>query len=458
MTNDTLQKFGTAFQNKTISAIVSDEKFTQRIIEIIDSSFFESDANQFIVQKIKTYHKEYGVVPTVEALSVIIKKEADDKKHGSFLEQLRTIYDGMRATDLEFVKEEVLVFCKNQKMKNAILESVTYLQNGQYELIQSIITDALQAGEEPHMGHMYKDDIEARFAVDARKTIQTGLSQIDQLMGGGLGPGELGCIIGTAGGGKSWFLAHTGLAGMIKGKNVAHYTLELNELYTAHRYDTCLTHIPLQDLHTDPTAKPKVAEMMLGVPGNLIVTQYPTKFATPYTILNHQKRLRTLGIQTDMIIVDYADLLSTGAKQDSLYEAGGTIYEQLRGVAGELNVPLWTVSQASRSGMNDEIIEADKIAESFKKVMTADFVASISRKTEDKLNQTARLHVIKNRFGADGMTFNLKMDTERGIIELLGNSEDSIELTKTLIANKNSNNGDSASNMENLRKRLSQIR
>ena len=50
--------------------------------------------------------------------------------------------------------------------------------------------------------------------------------------------------------------------------------------------------------------------------------------------------------------------------------------------------------------------------------MNADFILSISRKDTDKLNNTARFHVMKNRFGQDGMTFQSKMDTNKGIIEV----------------------------------------
>mgnify|MGYP003636398510 CR=1 FL=1 len=47
----------------------------------------------------------------------------------------------------------------------------------------------------------------------------------------------------------------------------------------------------------------------------------------------------------------------------------GNIYEELRGLAGELEVPVWTASQSNRSSASEDIIEADKIAESYSKIM-----------------------------------------------------------------------------------------
>lgn len=87
-------------------------------------------------------------------------------------------------------------------------------------------------------------------------------------------------------------------------------------------------------------------------------------------------------------------------------------------MAGELQIPIWTASQTQRSSINDEVIEADKIGESYNKVKTADVLLSLSRKTEDKINNTARLHIVKNRFGADGVTLPVKMDTSKGLVDV----------------------------------------
>ena len=96
----------------------------------------------------------------------------------------------------------------------------------------------------------------------------------------------------------------------------------------------------------------------------------------------------------------------------------GNIYEDLRGLAGELEIPVWTASQANRSSLDEDVIEAQKISESYIKIMTADFVMSLSRKIEDKIANTGRFHIIKNRFGPDGMTYPAKINTNTGYIEI----------------------------------------
>ena len=120
---------------------------------------------------------------------------------------------------------------------------------------------------------------------------------------------------------------------------------------------------------------------------------------------------------------------------DSTYGEQGGIYIELRGMGGELGLPIWTASQTNRSAIDSEVIEADKIADSYAKVMNADFIMSISRKAKDKLNNTARFHVMKNRFGPDGITFPSKMDTNTGFIEVFGQNMEQQLLHKKYVEN-----------------------
>jgi replicative DNA helicase len=127
-----------------------------------------------------------------------------------------------------------------------------------------------------------------------------------------------------------------------------------------------------------------------------------------------------LGTKIDMIIVDYADILRPNVQErgSNSYQDAGGIYEDLRGVLGELQIPGWTASQCNRGSLEEDIIQADSIADSYRKIMTADFVMSVSRKITDKMANTARFHVIKNRFGPDGMTFPSKFNAGNGDIQL----------------------------------------
>jgi hypothetical protein len=171
-----------------------------------------------------------------------------------------------------------------------------------------------------------------------------------------------------------------------------------------------------------------VLEKIKRLKGKLLIKYFPPKGISSKKIEAHLEKMIAAGNRPDLIIIDYADLLlSHSNKSDSTYGEQGGVYIDLRGMGGELGIPIWTASQTNRSGIDSEVIEADKIADSYAKVMNADFIMSVSRKSKDKLNNTARFHIMKNRFGPDGITFPSKMDTNKGLIEVYdGNSTDGI--------------------------------
>ena len=210
-------------------------------------------------------------------------------------------------------------------------------------------------------------------------------------------------------------LAAIGSQAAQAGKNVIHYTLELNEAYVGLRYDSILTGLSNQNLkyHIDDV-KSKIEH----IEGDLTVKYFPTKTASVNTISAHLQKMRMMGKPVDMVVVDYADILKDTGNAKEVRHALGNIYEDLRGMAGEFQIPVWTASQANRSALDEDVIEAQKIAESYQKIMTADFVVSLSRKVEDKIGNTGRFHVIKNRFGPDGITFPAKVNTNTGAVEI----------------------------------------
>lgn len=431
--SDNLKKFGSDFQQKCLSALVSDKAFMERINDIVEAQFFESDAYQWICKQALSYFYEYKALPTLTVFKVKIDEIDESSSNGKVLksliiDSLKLVYSKIDSNDLNFVKEQFLEFCKNQTLKKAILDSVDHLNAGEYEKIKSVVDQALKAGVERNVGHIYDEDVETRMSMAARKCIKTNIPQLDELLDGGLGAGELGVIVGSAGGGKSWVLCKFGAEAMKQGKNVLHVTLELNENYVGLRYDSIFTRIDFQNIRNH---KEKVVETLEEIDGKLVIKYYPIKTIAAITIKNHIERLGLLGKTIDLIVLDYADILRSisSEKGSSSYNDAGNIYEELRGIAGELQLPCWTASQTNRGGSTEDVIQAHNVADSYRKIMTADVVISVSRKTADKSRGTARFHIMKNRFGADGLTFPAKMDTSCGYIELFDpNSQDGMAL------------------------------
>jgi replicative DNA helicase len=410
---DRLSSYGYSFQIKVITILLTDKIFIQQIVDILSPTYFESDANNWIVTTILEYHAEYKSPPTLEVLKVRLDTVDHDVLKTQIIAHLKDAWKYTGANDLEFIKDQVLDFCKNQEIKKAILGSVELLKNGQYEDIKSKIDNALKAGADKDIGHEYMINIEERYSESVRDVKETPWESINEIMDGGLGKGELGVFVAPAGIGKSWGLINIGANAIKKGLTVVHYTLELNQAYVGLRYDSVITGIPNQNLkHYQSEVKAAVDKLN----GELIIKYYPTKSVSVIGIRAHIEKCIMQDKKPDIVIVDYADLLVGSGKEK--HQVLESIYEDLRGTAGEYDVPVWTASQANRSALEMDIIEADKIAESYGKVMVADFILSLSRKVQDKLAGTGRWHVIKNRFGPDGITFPSKLNLSNGQIDI----------------------------------------
>lgn len=435
MIQDTLQFYGNTFQQKVVASLMSDRLFLQQIHDIIDPKYFGTDATQWIVKQIIDYFNEYKSAPTLEVMKVKLESVSVDLLKTSIVESLKECLKYTDSQDLQFVKDKTIDFCKNQKLKNAILGSVDLLKNGQYDEIKRVIDNAMKAGTDRDVGHDYIEHFADRFKENLRDTIPTPWDVVNDIMDGGLGKGELGVFVAPAGIGKSMALVNVAADAVKKGKNVIYYSCELSETYVGARFDSFYTGIPSQDLkyHQD-----EVEKKLQSVKGRLIVKYFPTKTATVPMLNAHIEKCIMQGMKPDLVIIDYADLLrDIGSKGSNVRHdiMLGNIYEDIRGLAGIYQIPIYTASQANRSALEEDVIEADKIAESYAKVMVADFVVSLSRKVTDKISGTGRWHIIKNRFGPDGITFPSKMNMSICHIQIFGeNTIDGQEAKKTMMS------------------------
>ena len=414
MANENFNQFGPTFQAKIISSLLSDNKFIQTINDILEPSYFDSDANKWLTTEIAKYFMEFRKAPTLEVLKIKITQMNDDVLKVSIIENLKEAWRYIEATDLEFVKQETLGFCKNQVIKESIMQSVNLLEQKKYDEIKVIIDAAMKAGSERDLGHDYIISLEDRLSDSVRATLPTPWDSVTNVMDGGLGGGELGVLVAPAGIGKTWCLQSLAAHLVRLGKTVVHYTLELNEAYVGLRYDTVFSGTPTANIKFYQEDVQKVID---GLKGKLIIKYYPTRSASVNTLAAHLKQMEIQEIKPDVVIVDYADILKPTTFYKEKRHATGETYEHLRGMAGEFEIPIWTASQANRSSLEEEVIDASKVAEDYSKVMTADFVMSISRKVEDKIANTGRFHVIKNRFGIDGITFPAEINTNTGQIQ-----------------------------------------
>jgi replicative DNA helicase len=431
---------------KVISSLLTHKEFLQNINDVLSDEYFSNPAHKWIINQIIQYYENYHTTISMDILKVEMKKLDNEVLKVSVKEQLREAYRA-DIEDLEYVQGEFSTFCKNQQLKKALLNSVDLLKAGDYDSIKYMIESAMKSGQDKNIGHEYKKDTESRYREDHRVIVPTPWEPINELIQGGLGNGDLGLIFGNPGGGKSWCLVALGGYAVKMGYNVIHYTLELSESYTGRRYDAFFTGLPVDSLDKN---KDKVEAITSELPGELIIREFAMGKTTINTIESHIQKVKDLGIEPDLILIDYLDLLSTKKRNVDRKGEVDDIYTSTKGLARELQIPIWSVSQVNRAGAKDDVIEGDKAAGSYDKMMITDVSLSLSRKKEDKVNGTGRLHFMKNRYGMDGLTFQADVNTSNGHISIgdqydeeadtvapkKQSSDNFDELDKKMLANK----------------------
>jgi replicative DNA helicase len=419
MSKEDFSRYGKDFQESLCQLIMTDRPFADQIFEVLNTEFLELKYLQVFVKLIMNYRERFSVHPTENIMKSVLRSEMENELE-AVQTQVRDYFARIfktEAEDSEYIKTTSLDFCRKQNLKKAMLKSVKLLEN------QNVINEAIVLGSDSNFGHDYIKDFEQRFLLKSRNPVATGWPEIDNITHQGLGNGELGVVIAPTGAGKSMALVHLGSQALIAGKNVIYYTLELSDTVVGSRFDSCITNVPLGDLRS---FKEEIYEKIQNLDGKLIVKEYPTKSSSVVTLKNHLEKVIKRGFKPDVIIVDYADLLRpTSGLREKRHELE-TIYEQLRGLAQEFQCCLWTASQTNRSGLNAEVITMESISEAFNKCFVADFILSISRTAEDKLNNQGRVFIAKNRNGPDGLIFPIFMSTNNITIKVLPTTGETI--------------------------------
>tara|TARA_A100001515_G_scaffold105068_1_gene85804 strand:- start:220 stop:1587 length:1368 start_codon:yes stop_codon:yes gene_type:complete len=439
--NSYFSQYGKDFQEKIFQCLLNDHRWAAQMNEVMTADYFEVKYLKYLCLRYFDYHNEYKTFPTLSLLVTMIKDElregSDVALRNQIIEYLQRAKHNPNPGDLAYVKDKTLDFCKKQAIKGALEQAVTLVASETYEPIIDLMKEAISLGNSDTVGHDFFEDFEARFHHIARITCPTGLAHLDKkdILNGGLARGELGVIVAPTGVGKSHFLVNLGAAALKVGKNVLHYTFELSESAVGIRYDSNLCSIPSSDVKENKEKIKKIYEESQY--GRLIIKEYPTGSASVMTIRNHIEKLSMKGFKPSVVMIDYADIMRSSRQYDSLRHELKLIYEELRNLSGELNIPIWTASQSNKEGSEKDVVGLTNMGESYGKAQVADVVLTMSRKETEKSSGLARLFVAKNRAGRDGILFPIKIDTSMSKIRII---EDIGELSMADAVQSSNNN------------------
>ena len=423
--NTSFAEWGKSFQEKIIQALLTDRKWAAQFSEVVNIEYFDKNYLKFLADKYFDYYKQYKTFPTLGLLVTIVKDSFKDDNNTAVRDQivdfLKRVKTNPDIGDLEYVKEKSLDFCKRQALKAALEKSIEHISNAKYDSVVDEVKRAVSLEANNTIGLDFFEDLESRFLQNNRHAIPTGMVEIDKLIQGGLGAKELAVIVGAASVGKSHMLVQIGANALRLKKNVLHYTFELSAEYTGIRYDSNLCNIPSDEVIT---RKNEVLEQYKKIKyGRLLIKEYPTGGASTLTLRNHIDRVKLKGFEPNIIIIDYADIMRPVSSTDLLRLQLKAIYEELRGLAQDLDIPILTASQANKEASKSDIVDLSNMSESYAKAAVADLIIAISKKPEEKYSGLSRLFIAKSRIGKDGIVFATRMNTAMSKIEILSESD-----------------------------------
>lgn len=394
-----------------ITELIYNQDFAKSVIYNLKPEFFETYNKQIVFDYILKYYDNYLEVPASKDVILVEIQESDLENKIEVISYLNSLKKD-REYILPWLISKTEEWAKNRVLYLALSKSVDIADGKNTEVtkesIPDILKDALAFGFLVKLGHDYQSDLEDRYNsyVSEEIKIPFDLEVLNQITNGGVERKTLNLIMGATGGFKSLFLCHLAARYYLSGMNVFYFTLELSEKKVAQRIDANIMNIPLQELtklsfseYSEKFSK-SIAPYSTG---NLIIKEYPTVGASAldFKTFIHETALRR-GIVPDVIIVDYLNICSSyriKGSASSTYHVAKSIAEELRGMAVENDVPVWTATQLTRSAQKSEDPDLSDISESFGVAATCDFVASIITNDELMARDTVVIKQLKNRYG-----------------------------------------------------------
>jgi replicative DNA helicase len=398
------------FRLKILARLLDIRWFT-RYKGLILPDYFEREDEHMFAQAVHDYHAAYKHLPS-DADDIVASLGVDHK------DMVYSVFLGRNEWDLEFASDMAVQFARQQAAKSAVLESLKDIENGELDTVVERLKEASAVGRDiENLGIDVVDDVDIWLA-DAVEgdRVPTGIIHLDIAMEGGLGRGEVGFVLAPPNYGKSMALISIGYgaAGLISRRNVAHFTLEMNEEVVGKRYAARqVFRFPKRGEDTAPYKEEFLSVARMMMPGKVRAMKVS---GTVNDLRSKLDALIDTGFVPGLIIVDYLDEMDPVRHRNSAYEELGDITKDLRQLGYDYNCPVWTATQTQRSALNKEVITMADIADSFKKAAKADAIIALCQTREEEANNQCRLFVAKLRDGKSRAMIHAKYYSEQQAI------------------------------------------
>ena len=407
------------------------EDYTRKVLPFIKSTYFSKRDEQLLFSEIDIFVQKYKNLPTKEAILIELsnKKDINEEEYKNLKDLINSI-SKEEDTDLQWLLDTTEKFCKDRAVHNAVLDGIKILdgkdKERQSEAIPSILADALAVSFDNHIGHDYIADAQERFDWyhTKEKKYKFDLSYFNRITKGGIPSKTLNIALAGTGVGKSLFMCHCASSFLTQGLNVLYITLEMAEERIAERIDANLLDVSMDDLHDMPKDlyDSKLSKLESKTKGKLIIKEYPTASAHAghFRALLNELALKK-SFKPQVIFIDYLNICGSSRFKGgniSSYFYIKAIAEELRGLAVEFDVPIFSATQTTRTGFVSTDIGLEDTSESFGLPATADFMFALM--SNEELEQLGQMKVkqLKNRYNDPGINRSFILGVDKAKMRL----------------------------------------
>lgn len=405
---NSLGYLGYDYQLRLIAQILTDRKFANSIIDIVDPNYFEDPYLRVVAATIKDAAKKDDIIPDIGSLEFRLLEDVnDDIQRKYVIGQLRKIKEADLNDTLK-VQDIAMKFCKQQELKKSVTEITKIINKGNiddYEQCEAILRKALEHGDNKDDGLDVFENIDTVLEEDFRKPIRTGIKGLDDVMDGGLSKSELAVIIAPFGVGKTTMMTKIANTAMSDGYKVLQIFFEDNPKVIQRKHLSCWSGYDLNSLSLHKEELVQMVEEMTNGKGQLKLKKFSSDGTTIPVIRQYIRKLIAQGFRPDIVLLDYIDCVEPSKKFDDVNVGEGSVMRQFETLLAELDIAGWTAVQGNRSSIKAEVVEADQMGGSIKKAQIAHFVVSIAKTLEQKEAGTATMAILKSRFGKSGLVF-----------------------------------------------------
>jgi len=417
-------------ENTIINNLFFDEQFTRKTIPFLKESYFTKREEKILFREIHEFINKYNNLPTKESILIELnnRKDLNEEEYKSTKELVASIKE--EESDLQWLTDTTEKFCKDRAVHNAVLEGITILEGKDKtrtpESLPSLLSDALGVSFDKHVGHDYIEDASERFDWyhTKEKRYPFDLSYFNRITKGGIPSKTLNIALAGTGVGKSLFMCHAASAFLTQGLNVLYITLEMAEERIAERIDANLFDISMDDIRSMPKDlyDSKVKKLEDKTNGRLVIKEYPTASAHSghFKALINELALKK-SFKPQVIFIDYLNICASARFKGgniSSYFYIKAIAEELRGLAVEHDVPIFSATQTTRTGFVSTDIGLEDTAESFGLPATADFMFALQSNEELEALGQMKVKQLKNRYNDPGINRSFIIGVDRAKMRL----------------------------------------